>query len=253
MKAALVTGGSSGIGHATCLRLLASGFNVAFCGRSEKSVEGAISDFRSQFPSALVFGKAIDLGRLEQVDQFVAEARSALCDSPSVLIHNAGISPKHDGVKALVENVSPAEWEYVFAVNLTAGFRLAQLCLPSMKAAAFGRIVLIGSLAARATPKLAGAAYVASKAALTGLMRTLVSEVSGSGITTNIVAPGNVVSKMLRQADASLLETVAERIPSGFIGEPDDIATVIAFLCTEEARYVNGAVIDVNGGEWVSI
>lgn len=252
-KTAIVTGGSSGIGRATCLRLLASGLEVAFCGTSTKSVDAAVSEFSAQFPSAQIFGKAMDLGQPDQVDEFADEVKEIFIAPPTLLVHNAGVSPKHNGLKASFEDVSMIEWERVFNVNLTSGFRLIQQCLPQMKEAGFGRIVLIGSMAARSTPILAGAAYVASKAAMAGIMRTLVSETSGMGITTNIVSPGNIVSKMLRQSDTSLLEAIAERIPCGFVGEPDDIAPIIAFLCSEEARYVNGAVIDVNGGEWLSV
>ncbi len=169
------------------------------------------------------------------------------------MVCNAGISPKRDGKRIPLHETTRAQWESTLAVNLDGAFNCARACLPSMMSRRYGRIVLVGSIASRATPKLAGAPYVASKAALSGLMRSIVSEYSAYGITCNIVAPGNVVTDMVAALSAEQLAAIAARVPVGRLGKPEDIALIIEMLCRPSAGFVNGAVIDVNGGEFVAV
>jgi 3-oxoacyl-[acyl-carrier protein] reductase len=125
--------------------------------------------------------------------------------------------------------------------------------LPAMKAAGYGRIVLVGSVAARTTPKIAGAAYVASKAALSGLARSIVTEYAGTGVTVNVIAPGRILTPMTGPAHSAQNQAALQRIPVGRLGDPTDVAAAAAYLASEDAGFINGAILDVNGGEFAPV
>jgi 3-oxoacyl-[acyl-carrier protein] reductase len=114
-----------------------------------------------------------------------------------------------------------------------------------------GRIVLVGSLAARTLPRIAGAAYVASKSGLAGLARCLVSEYSRYGVTANTVCPGRILSEMTGPAASPTNQAALDRIPVGRLGQPKDVARVVEFLVRPDSDFINGAIVDVNGGEFV--
>jgi 3-oxoacyl-[acyl-carrier protein] reductase len=138
----------------------------------------------------------------------------------------------------------------VLRVNLTGALLCCQQVLPGIVQARHGRIVLIGSLAGRTTPKIAGASYVASKSALVGLARSIVSEYSPHGITANTICPGRIISEMSGPPDTPGNRAALTRIPIGRLGEPQDIARVVELLVRPESDFINGAIIDVNGGEF---
>jgi 3-oxoacyl-[acyl-carrier protein] reductase len=119
-----------------------------------------------------------------------------------------------------------------------------------MRQAGFGRIILIGSLAGRTRPRIAGGAYAASKAALAGLMRALVGSYGPFGITINLVAPGRILTPLTGDPDTPANREAVGRIPSARLGTPEDIAASVAFLASEDAGFVNGAILDINGGEY---
>jgi 3-oxoacyl-[acyl-carrier protein] reductase len=250
-QVAIVSGGSTGIGLATVRALRAAGFKVGFFSSSAPKVEAAVAAIASE-PGPDSHGAVVDVTDDAAVSAFHTDVETKL-GAVGALVCNAGISPKRDGKRIPLHETTREQWESTLSVNLAGAFNCARACLPSMMSQRYGRIVLVGSIAARATPKLAGAPYVASKSALSGLMRSVISEYSAYGITCNIVAPGNVVTDMVAALSTDQLAQLAARVPVGRLGKPEDIALVIEMLCRPTAGFVNGAVVDVNGGEFVAV
>lgn len=248
-KIAVVSGGSSGIGLETVRHLLNAGCKVAFFGEHEESVAAAIESVRKERSDGKIYGAAADIRNRESIAGFFGSVRSIL-GPVNILVANAGYSPKSPTGRIPLSDIPLEEWNDVIAVNLTGALLCCQQALPDMVAANWGRIILVGSVAARTIPKLAGASYGASKSAMTSLARSIVSEYSGSGITANTVCPGRILTRMTGNADSPANARILQSIPVGRLGNPGDIARVIEFLTREESGFINGAVIDINGGQF---
>jgi 3-oxoacyl-[acyl-carrier protein] reductase len=246
---AVLSGGSSGIGLAAVRALLGEGYRVAFFSQQADRVAEAERLLARDAPAERLHGGEVDLRDADAVRAFFA-AVTQRWQAPAALVCNAGFSPKRpEGGRTPLAEIALAEWHDVLAVNLTGALLCCQSVLPAMVAQGFGRIVLIGSVAGRGMPRIAGASYVASKSALAGLARSIVSEYSRHGITANTVCPGRVLTEMAGAADSPANRDALARIPAGRLGEPGDVARVVAFLLRPDSGFVNGAVIDVNGGE----
>ncbi|WP_266034709.1 SDR family NAD(P)-dependent oxidoreductase [Brucella intermedia] len=251
-RIAVVTGGSSGIGLSTVRRLASEGYKVAFFGQTPQRVSAAGEMLISQFGEDAIFYRSVDINEATAIVGFFDEVRS-YWGPPDTLICNAGVSPKaKDGKAAAFVETSIEEWNAVLSTNLIGAVLCCQRVLPDLIKWRFGRIVLVGSIAGRTSPRLAGSAYTASKAALSGCLRSLVSTLGGTGVTANIVAPGHILTEMTGSIDSDANRDALLRIPVGRLGCPDDVAAVITFLASENAGFINGATIDVNGGEYVS-
>ncbi|UCI31902.1 SDR family NAD(P)-dependent oxidoreductase [Mesorhizobium sp. B4-1-4] len=250
-KVAVVSGGTSGIGFAVVRRLLKEGFRVGFFGSSAEKVQSARSELLGAGIDKENFVACpVDLRHEEKIDEFfdMVVARFGVIGA---LVNNAGISPKRDGKKIPLHETLLSEWRDVIEVNLTSSLTCTQKVLPSMIAARYGRIVMMGSIAARALPRFAGTAYVASKAGLAGLARGLTSEYAAFGIVTNTLCPGNIATGMTGDVGSPQNVAAALTIPAGRIGLPDDLSGLVALLCSPEAEFINGATIDVTGGEYI--
>jgi 3-oxoacyl-[acyl-carrier protein] reductase len=249
-RIAVVTGGTSGIGLATARRLLQAGHRVAVFSQRPENVASAREALAREYEEGRIFARTVDLADPAQIKLFFAELENAW-GSPDILVCNAGISPKaSDGAVAFNE-ITLDEWNNVILVNLTGTMLCCQAVCAAMMGSGFGRIVLVGSVAARSRPKIAGASYVASKAAIAGLAKSLVGPYAPYGITVNLVAPGRIVTNMSGPPDSASNKAALRNIPAGRLGDPDDVAAVVEFLVSEDAGFVNGAIIDVNGGEFV--
>jgi 3-oxoacyl-[acyl-carrier protein] reductase len=251
-RVAVVTGGSSGIGFAAVNHLLDTGYKVAFFGQSAAHVEAAAIKLRRQFDDRRILARCVDLRSPQQVAGFFSDVEDRWC-VPDTLICNAGVSPKGEDGATPFAHVSLDEWNEVLSVNLTGAMLCCQAVASAMARQRFGRIIFIGSIAGRAVPKVAGSAYVVSKAALSGLSRSLIAAFAGTGVTVNIVAPGRIVTDMAGGRDSSVNQAALMRIPVGRLGEPADIANTIGFLASYDAGFINGAIIDVNGGEFAPL
>ncbi|MEW7009091.1 SDR family NAD(P)-dependent oxidoreductase [Lentilitoribacter sp. EG35] len=248
----IVTGGTTGIGLAIVLRLLQDEYNVGFFGSSEERVKAAVKTAQNHgFSEDVFLARRVDLRAHEQIGSFVKEFNNQF-GPVGGLVNSAGISPKLDGKRIPLHETSIENWQDVFDVNLISALICLQHVLPSMMEKKFGRIVMIGSVASRALPRFAGCAYVASKAGLGGLARSVASEYAVFGITANTVAPGNIATEMTGGINSPQNLAAAMNIPAGRIGEPEDLAGIVAFLCSKEARFINGATIDVTGAEYIS-
>lgn len=244
LRIAWVTGAGRGIGLATTHALLAAGHHVVMTDRNAVDVAQLIpAALHSRVTTAVV--DVTDAAALRALVQRI----EATVGPISILVNNAGVSPKQaDGSSAGILDLSADEWAFVLNVNLTSVMRLCQLVLPNMKARGYGRIVNVASLAGRAKSIVAGPSYMASKAGVIGLTRAIASEMGPFGITANSVAPGRILTEMAMQAGPEVNERYAAQIPARRLGTPQEVGEAIAFLCGEHAGFINGAMLDINGG-----
>lgn len=235
-RTALVTGASRGIGAAIADRLVADGYFVAGT---------ATSDAGAQAISARLEGNGVGL-RLnvadsESVSQCLAQVAEA-SGAPLVLVNNAGITKDN-----LLMRMTEAEWGDVIDTNLSGAFRVAKPVLRGMLKARWGRIVNVGSVVGRLGNPGQGN-YVASKAGLEGFTRSLAMEVASRGVTVNAVAPGFIATDMTDELTQEQKDVMLDRIPLGRMGEAEEIAATVGFLCSDQASYITGQTLQVNGG-----
>lgn len=235
-RVAIVTGGTRGIGAAITRRLAAQGVHV-------------VAVYRGDTTAAAALAAELDGVTVEQVDVADAGACADLVrrvlDEHGRLDHlvaNAGLL-----VEAASVDTEPSTWEQVVAVNLSAAFHLCRAALPAMRAAGFGRIVTISSVTAvMGSPT--EAAYGAAKAGLHGLTRSLARETARAGITVNCVMPGVFETDMTAAMPERTRQAILRMIPVGRRGLPDELATAVCFLLADDAGYVTGSVLTVDGG-----
>lgn len=242
-RVALVTGAGQGIGLATTLELLKAGRSVAMVDRNAADMAALIPEEYRSFARYYTF----DVTDTDAISTCLEQVHNEL-GQVSILVNNAGISPKLNGKSSGLLEVTETEWDSVMDVNVKAIVKLCQLCVPAMKTGQFGRIVNVSSLAGRSKSLVAGISYMASKSAVLGLSRSIASEMGPFGITTNCVAPGRILTEMAMQAGPAVNEQYAQAIPVRRLGTPEEVGQAIAFLCHDNAGFINGAVIDINGG-----
>ena len=243
-RTAFITGGASGIGLAIAERLAADGLAIAVADRSGDAAEEAAERITAAGGTAM--GVTVDVSERGQIDAGVAQVADRLGPA-TVLVNSAGV----DGFKSFLK-IDRATWDRVLAVNLTGTFDCCQAVVPAMVEAGWGRIVNIASSSAQGGQPLM-THYVASKAGVIGLTKSLALELGPKGITANAISPGFVNSPMLRASEAKgrlgdTIEYHASRTPVRRVGQPEDIAAMCAFLVRDEAGYVTGQVMGVNGG-----
>ena len=235
-KTALVTGASGGIGSAIAKALAARGAKVALSGTREDALQAVAGEI-----AADTVILPCNLSDAEAVDALIPSAVDAL-GQLDILVNNAGVTRDN-----LAMRMKDEEWEQVIRVNLEAAFRLARASLRPMMRAKGGRIISITSVVG-ATGNPGQANYAASKAGLVGMSKALAQEVASRGITVNCVAPGFIRSAMTDELPEAQKEALMTRIPAGKLGEGEDIAAAVAYLASDEAAYVTGETLHVNGG-----
>lgn len=254
-RVALVTGAARGLGLAIATRLGGAGHPVVLLDADPQVEQGAA---RLRAAGIDAWALCLDIAVEAQVVALPARlsalgAGAGGCwERLSILVNNAGISPKHQGRKRLVAEMPTDEWQRVLAINLTGSFLVTRACLPALCARNWGRVVMITSQAARTRTPVPGAHYAASKAGLTAFARVLAGEVAASGVTVNCVAPGRIHSEMTAAIDPQTNAELARMIPLGRLGRPDEVAATVAFLVSDGAGYLTGATLDVNGGNFMA-
>ena len=240
-RVALVTGASRGIGRAVALRLAAAGAAVVAGARGDHAA-GVAGEAAAAGGAATPV--SLDVTDADSVRSAVQAALGGF-GRIDILVNNAGIVNDQ-----LTVRMRQAEWDAVLATNLTGAFTCCQAVLRPMLKQRSGRIINVGSVVGQSgNPGQAN--YAATKAGLTGFTKSLAREVASRGITVNVVAPGMIDTDMIAGLDGHAREAMAGQIPQGRLGRPDDVAAAVCFLASDEASYITGQVLSVNGGMYM--
>jgi 3-oxoacyl-[acyl-carrier protein] reductase len=238
-RVAFVTGASQGIGRACALKLATTGAAVAVAARNQDKLNELVSEITAAGGKAAAF--ALDVSNEEQVKAAI-KAAIAHFGKIDILINNAGITRDQ-----LVMRMKRADWDAVLQTNLTSAYLCIQAVIPSMLKQRWGRIIDITSIFGQ-MGQAGQANYSASKAGLIGLTMAIAREVGSRNITCNAVAPGFIETPMTAVLSEEFKQAAVKQIPLGRVGAPDDVAGAVAFLASDDASYITGHVLSVNGG-----
>ena len=244
---ALVTGGSRGIGRATCRSLARQGWHVVAVGRDQTALTDTAQSIASAGGTCAI--ARCDARDRDAIERCVREVESRY-GRIDLLVNNAGGGST--GRPHPTDELPDQEWTETIALNLTGVYRFCRAVVPAMKARGSGCILNVASIAAHTASNLSSSAYTAAKTGLVGFARHLAKEVGPYGIRVNTIAPGIIASERVAAKYESYTENeragLLARIPLGRIGRIEEVANVIAFLASDAASYIHGALIDVNGG-----
>jgi 3-oxoacyl-[acyl-carrier protein] reductase len=238
-RVALVTGASQGIGRACALRLVSAGAAVAVAARNQEKLNELVREITAAGGKAAAF--ALDVADEEQIKSTI-KAAIAQFGKVDILVNNAGITRDQ-----LVMRMKRGDWDAVLQTNLTSAYLCIQQVIGSMLKQRWGRIVNITSVFGQ-TGQAGQANYASSKAGLIGLTMAIAREVGSRNITCNAVAPGFIETAMTAGLGDEFKQNAVKQIPLGRVGSPDDVANAVAFLASDEASYITGHVLNVNGG-----
>ncbi|HVY19584.1 MAG TPA: 3-oxoacyl-[acyl-carrier-protein] reductase [Bauldia sp.] len=236
-KRALVTGASGAIGGAIARALHKQGALVALSGTKREALDKLAADLGSN-----AFVVPANLADKEQVEKLIPDAEAALGGEIDILVNNAGMTKD-----MLFARMSDEDWQAVLDVNLTAAFRLSRAALRGMMRRRSGRIISISSVVA-VVGNPGQANYSASKAGLQAMTRSLAAEIASRNVTVNSVAPGFTASAMTDVLNEKQKAAIMERVPVRRLGTPEEVASAVVYLASDEAAYVTGQTIHVNGG-----
>jgi 3-oxoacyl-[acyl-carrier protein] reductase len=240
---ALVTGASRGIGRAIAEALLAQGAAVAGTATTDSGAERIAAELAG--PDRRVLGLRLDVTDSASVDATLEAIGDGFGGAPGILVNNAGITRDN-----LLMRMKETEWDDVIDTNLTSIYRLCKACLRPMTKARKGRIINIASVVG-ASGNAGQTNYAAAKAGMIGFSKSLAREVGSRGITVNCVAPGFIDTDMTRELTDDQRGALLGSIPLGRLGQPAEIASVVAFLASPAAAYVTGETLHVNGGMYM--
>lgn len=234
-RTALITGAGRGIGRTLALRLASKGITVVAVSRTQADLDSLCAEIGERGGTA--HAVAADTGREDEVARLKSYA-------PDILINNAGAT-----LRKKLEDISLEEWHSILAVNLTGPFLLCRAFVPGMIERGFGRIINLSSVTAH-TPAPARAAYAAAKAGVFGFTRALALELAAHGITVNTVSPGTFPTRMTAAVldEPVSRQSFLSRIPVGRFGKLGEVAALIEFLCSDEAAFITGADLRIDGG-----
>ena len=235
-KTALVTGATGAIGEAIARAMHAQGATVAISGTRQEALDKLAGELGSR-----VHVLPCDLSNMEQVEALVPAAEEKM-EKLDILVANAGVNKDN-----LFVQLKDEDWDKVIAVNLTATFRLTRAAVSRMMRRRYGRIVGISSVVGF-TGNPGQGNYTASKAGMVGMMKSVAAEYAKRNVTANCIAPGIITSAMTDKLNDKQRETILSKVPAGKLGTPLDVAAAAVYLASDEAAYVTGQTIHVNGG-----
>lgn len=238
-QVALITGAGTGIGKAIAIELAKRGCDIAICGRRPEPLAETVAEIEVLGRKAIY--ASVDVANSDAVSTFVTEVIAKL-GKIDILVNNAGVTRDN-----LLMRMSEEEWDSVIDTNLKGAFLFSKAVSRPMMKQRTGSIVNISSVVG-ITGNAGQCNYTASKAGLIALTKSMAKELSSRGIRVNAIAPGFIKSQMTEKLSQELCDALLGNIPAGRLGEPEDIAKAVAFLCSSDASYITGQTLSVNGG-----
>ena len=239
-KNVIVTGASGGIGNSIIEKFNESGANILASGTKIEKLE----ELKSKFNKIKIL--KFDISQTNKVEKFIEDAANELGGNLDCLVNNAGITQDNLAIRMSLE-----EWQKVIDINLTATFLLSKFAIKKMLKNKSGKIVNITSVVGH-TGNLGQTNYTASKAGIVAMSKSLAIEYAKKNININCVSPGFIKTAMTDKIDDKFKEIITSRIPSGRLGEPEDIANAVLFLASNHSNYINGETLHVNGGMYMA-
>jgi 3-oxoacyl-[acyl-carrier protein] reductase len=239
-RTAIITGSTRGLGEAMARELFARGASVAITGRNQARADEIASELDPTGERAWGFG--LDVTSRTSIAALVSHAQERW-KRIDILVNNAGVTPARPFFE-----IEDDEWDAVLATNLRSVMIACQLVGPLMREQGFGRIVNHASIAGQQGGVAAGAHYAAAKAGIIVLTKIVARELAGSGVTVNAIAPAAIDGPIMQEMDAAVIARLPSTIPVGRVGRPEEVAALVAFICSDDAGYITGATLDINGG-----
>ena len=238
-KIALVTGGTRGIGAAIAKKLKEDGYTVvsSYVGNTEKAEEFTKNTGIKTYK--------FDAGYFESCQKAVQEIENDLGSNVDIVVNNAGITRDK-----FFHKMAPEDWSAVINTNLNSMFNITRSVIEKMRAKKFGRIISISSINGL-KGQVGQSNYSAAKAGIIGFSKAVALENANKGITVNVVAPGYIGTDMVKKIDPKILETIVSQIPTGRLGEPDEIGSLVSYLASDKASFITGATLSINGGQYM--
>ncbi|MDB3919870.1 beta-ketoacyl-ACP reductase [Candidatus Pelagibacter sp.] len=239
-KNIIVTGASGGIGNAIIKKLSEAGANILASGTRIEKLE----ELKKNFEDLKIL--KFDISQSDKIEEFIENATSELGGSLDGIVNNAGITRDNLAIRMSLD-----EWQKVININLTSTFLMSKFAIKKMLKNKSGKIVNITSVVGH-TGNLGQANYTASKAGIVAMSKSLAIEYAKKNININCISPGFIKTAMTDKIDDKFKEVIISKIPSARLGEPDDIANSVLFLCSDQSNYINGETLHVNGGMYMA-
>ena len=239
-KNIIVTGATGGIGNSIIKKLNQSSANILASGTRIEKLE----ELRNKYENIKIL--KFDIAQSNKVEEFVEQASKELGGKLDCVVNNAGITQDNLAIRMSIE-----EWQKVIDINLTSTFLMSKFVIKKMLKNKFGKIVNITSVVGH-TGNLGQANYTASKAGIIAMSKSLAIEYAKKNITINCISPGFIQTAMTEKLDDKIKDAIISKIPAARLGEPDDIANAVLFLCSNQSNYINGETLHVNGGMYMA-
>ena len=239
-KNIIITGASGGIGNSIVEKLNESGANILASGTKQEKLE----ELKSKFDKIKIL--RFDISQTDKVEEFIENASKELGGNLDCLVNNAGVTKDNLAIRMTTE-----EWKKVIDINLTSTFLLSKFAIKKMLKNKSGKIINITSVVGH-TGNVGQTNYTASKAGIIAMSKSLAIEYAKKNINVNCISPGFIKTAMTDKLDEKFKEAIISKIPSARLGEPDDIANAVLFLCSSHSSYINGETLHVNGGMYMA-
>ena len=239
-KNIIVTGATGGIGNSIIKKLNQSSANILASGTRIEKLE----ELKNKYENIKIL--KFDIAQSNKVEEFVEQASKELGGKLDCVVNNAGITQDNLAIRMSIE-----EWQKVIDINLTSTFLMSKFVIKKMLKNKFGKIVNITSVVGH-TGNLGQANYTASKAGIIAMSKSLAIEYAKKNITINCISPGFIQTAMTEKLDDKIKDAIISKIPAARLGEPDDIANAVLFLCSNQSNYINGETLHVNGGMYMA-